>query len=149
MGTVLHPGAPRRRRRAYLRFSPLLDGDGVASPYRSAALELSTNRFSPLLDGDGVASRRPARTRSPDNSVSVPFSMGTVLHLSYRVIQRSLDILVSVPFSMGTVLHLVHGRAGRASGSSFQSPSRWGRCCIACRIRRPICPCSVSVPFSM
>ena len=79
--------------------------------------------------------------------------MGTVLH---REIEDFLigDIRVSVPFSMGTVLHLLHVYVavehrvrfsplldgdGVASPSSiarlntafsFQSPSRWGRCCI-------------------
>ena len=37
--------------------------------------------FSPLLDGDGVASRDMARVRRYLDAVSVPFSMGTVLHL--------------------------------------------------------------------
>ena len=60
--------------------------------------------FSPLLDGDGVASSASATPWRRSTSVSVPFSMGTVLHLCS----------VWVP-------HVVQ---------SFQSPSRWGRCCI-------------------
>ena len=88
-----------------LRFSPLLDGDGVAShrlrsdsrasygvsvpfsmgtvlhPLRSAIrIERPVIRFSPLLDGDGVASRRSDGDRLSVIPVSVPFSMGTVLH---------------------------------------------------------------------
>ena len=42
-----------------------------------------------------------------DNSeVSVPFSMGTVLHHSVLSAIRGVSI-VSVPFSMGTVLHRI------------------------------------------
>jgi hypothetical protein len=68
--------------------------------------------FSPLLDGDGVASRPVRRCRRACGFVSVPFSMGTVLHRprhtanagSRPVVPFSMGD-VSVPFSMGTVLH--------------------------------------------
>ena len=105
--------------------------------------------------------------------VSVPFSMGTVLHPVPPSANGISVVSVSVPFSMGTVLHrrqpsctarsshrfspLLDGD-GVASGilafggttvCLFQSPSRWGRCCIirgnAARTDR-YC---VSVPFSM
>ncbi len=65
---------------------------------------MTGQRFSPLLDGDGVASRLlwpPILVRL---LVSVPFSMGTVLLRYTDVRQKSMALLVSVPFSMGTVL---------------------------------------------
>ena len=37
-------------------------------------------RFSPLLDGDGVASSTATSAMLCIELVSVPFSMGTVLH---------------------------------------------------------------------
>ena len=81
---------------------------------------------------------------------------------------------VSVPFSMGTVLHRMRWRLslgpsgcfsplldgdGVASPSGatvpitraqlFQSPSRWGRCCIDRATLQPFAVLHVSVPFSM
>ncbi len=85
-------------------------------------------RFSPLLDGDGVAFPRPTARGLRRTQVSVPFSMGTVLLFSARTAGCSAAIAfqspsrwgrccfmeitsfakhalrVSVPFSMGTVL---------------------------------------------
>src|SRR5713226_4593667 len=136
-------------------------------------------RFSPLLDGDGVASltARPIPSRfrfqfqSPSRwgrccfysrrvepsfqwPVSVPFSMGTVLLRgskfgSNRAPRRRFSPLldgdgvasslafgrltawrVSVPFSMGTVLLPLAAGDTAAQISPFQSPSRWGRCCF-------------------
>ena len=109
--------------------------------------------FSPLLDGDGVASIHD-RADITSFQVSVPFSMGTVLHRSQtsnaRWVNtrfqspsrwgrcciwpprrtRSGPARVSVPFSMGTVLHLWKTSGVNWSEFLFQSPSRWGRCCI-------------------
>ena len=65
------------------------------------------SRFSPLLDGDGVASSDRSAWRSGPARVSVPFSMGTVLHRQDQERHQRDDPGVSVPFSMGTVLHLV------------------------------------------
>ena len=108
--------------------------------------------------------------------VSVPFSMGTVLHLHRCRDAATVLLRVSVPFSMGTVLHpsvpMTWHRAARnrfsplldgdgvasVDGSCsmlvsilvFQSPSRWGRCCIASAShRRRHGAADVSVPFSM
>ena len=139
-----------------LRFSPLLDGDGVASGYQYRPGIRLPIRFSPLLDGDGVASisgtctltinlmafQSPSRwgrcciafapAAAPcSHDVSVPFSMGTVLHRPRAGLGRVAYGLVSVPFSMGTVLHLRSPTTSAWVRSSFQSPSRWGRCCIA------------------
>src|SRR5713226_1281292 len=48
--------------------------------------------------------------------------------------------LVSVPFSMGTVLHQSLGKLAALHLLSFQSPSRWGRCCICHReLVAPLC----------
>ena len=113
------------------RFSPLLDGDGVASRRHWRGSSRCTRCFSPLLDGDGLASAGRCRTRhsaacmfqSPSRwgwcciwasagavasvsiAVSVPFSMGTVLHRRDLNRTSASTFHVSVPFSMGTVLH--------------------------------------------
>ena len=55
MGTVLHRADSALRETESPRFSPLLDGDGVAS-VNTSRLGMSIGSFSPLLDGDGVAS---------------------------------------------------------------------------------------------
>ena len=81
MGTVLHQKFAITKQTLADRFSPLLDGDGVASsprplwkglfltvsvpfsmgtvlhPFGGADSLMVNLRFSPLLDGDGVASR--------------------------------------------------------------------------------------------
>ncbi len=171
MGTVLHRLLYWPPVGGLACFSPLLDGDGVASMTVAPCL-FHTGSFSPLLDGDGVASCASRHDASGETLVSVPFSMGTVLHHARdrqdRLRRASFSPLldgdgvasrgagrhsnrafhVSVPFSMGTVLHrilpLYIDRALR-----FQSPSRWGRCCIEwlpCHQRASLV---VSVPFSM
>ena len=80
--------------------------------------------------------------------------MGTVLHPRSNAAFPANIARVSVPFSMGTVLHQLFvtclpvgyfsfsplldgdGVASATSGAGsappllFQSPSRWGRCCI-------------------
>jgi len=43
--------------------------------------------------------------RHPRSTVSVPFSMGTVLHRTTYGSDAEENARVSVPFSMGTVLH--------------------------------------------
>ena len=82
--------------------------------------------------------------------------MGTVLHPAF-VSEETFYFRVSVPFSMGTVLHPDWFKCGFSCVTSFsplldgdgvasmrsltwinikrpfQSPSRWGRCCIAPR----------------
>ena|ERR1700722_1597328 len=109
-------------------FSPLLDGDGVASewPERNTLLPRlfqSPSRwgrcciqrkdlygptrfgcFSPLLDGDGVASK----FNRPEDKQRLCFSP---LLDGDGVASRTTNIL--------TLLRIL-----------FQSPSRWGRCCI-------------------
>ncbi len=105
MGTVLHRLTQRTRLYYQICFSPLLDGDGVASTLFGLLAEStlkfqSPSRwgrccivngvvylsgipfgFSPLLDGDGVASFTTGKSGLFFPLVSVPFSMGTVLHL--------------------------------------------------------------------
>ncbi len=92
MGTVLHLLQPACIQTQVFCFSPLLDGDGVAS-YKYGMYEYGTLSFSPLLDGDGVAS----------------------LQVNRLSLIRCL----------------------------FQSPSRWGRCCIADKrpreVRKGLC----------
>ncbi len=82
MGTVLHRLESTTRLWAVWGFSPLLDGDGVASCEPGWGRQVHSLRFSPLLDGDGVASHSSRAVRHLCYWVSVPFSMGTVLHLS-------------------------------------------------------------------
>ena len=132
MGTVLHRRGARSSAADCTRFSPLLDGDGVASA-KSAVAFADGACFSPLLDGDGVASTLSTHAEALDSSVSVPFSMGTVLH-PCSASGCHAWYYVSVPFSMGTVLHLARRADGCAVAVMFQSPSRWGRCCIARRV---------------
>src|ERR1035441_3687767 len=98
MGTVLHPGTQQTGNLNISGFSPLLDGDGVASVTLGSTVTLKSS-FSPLLDGDGVASR--------------------------------------------------HTADGEPEYLRFQSPSRWGRCCIHAAIQIPRIEAGVSVPFSM
>ncbi len=80
MGTVLHRLTELALQDEDLSFSPLLDGDGVASVDALTEQLRCTRGFSPLLDGDGVAS-------------------------FILTIESAVQKL-------------------------FQSPSRWGRCCI-------------------
>ncbi len=131
MGTVLHLADHLKADiERHSSFSPLLDGDGVASgrcAVEHAAVILS---FSPLLDGDGVASREVQIGAQEAAIVSVPFSMGTVLHRSSEIFNNDNFAYVSVPFSMGTVLHRADQARPECDRRSFQSPSRWGRCCI-------------------
>src|SRR5579863_236550 len=119
-----------------LRFSPLLDGDGVASRAgyegRSVLVQFqSPSRWGRCCihsDGDDCIKA---------NIVSVPFSMGTVLHhrsharkiatlIRFRplldgdgvasftnLLFLNRNVLVSVPFSMGTVLHRAGGTGAR------------------------------------
>ena len=70
MGTVLHP-----------------EGDVLYAAQRQ--------RFSPLLDGDGVASSQITSVTAGQITVSVPFSMGTVLHLEKRVDTWHVDFSFS------------------------------------------------------
>ena len=118
MGTVLHRRPVIDAQSNPAGFSPLLDGDGVASSTAIASRAIVSCCFSPLLDGDGVASIGVAAHDPRLRLVSVPFSMGTVLHRHATslpsfsplldgdgVASRRLAHPVSVPFSMGTVLH--------------------------------------------
>ena len=81
MGTVLLFLGPGDYRPKLLGFSPLLDGDGVAFGRTAPVPWRWMTCFSPLLDGDGVASvSNGDLSGGYDDFVSVPFSMGTVLH---------------------------------------------------------------------
>ena len=221
MGTVLHPGRRAHARCRSACFSPLLDGDGVASaarrrasprtcpfqspsrwgrccigrlengcgaktpvsvpfsmgtvlhlaPLTSGSLPLNlfqspsrwgrcciirsrrargplATRFSPLLDGDGVASRLIGVATRCRPAVSVPFSMGTVLHRWRRLLIGSPPLLFQSPSRWGRCC-IVGQFLGQWRGLRFQSPSRWGRCCIAIVRRRSNGHRNVSVPFSM
>jgi len=110
-------------------FSPLLDGDGVASTPRcgagplmvsfqspsrwgrccveSGAITLTSapTRFSPLLDGDGVASMV-----SPSHS--------------------SAQFLGFSPLLDGDGVASAKIHPYPYESWMFQSPSRWGRCCV-------------------
>ena len=136
-----------------LSFSPLLVGDGIASPRGNRgrvgpivsvpfswgtvlhlAWELVRSRlyfasFSPLLVGDGIASFAGLGDDGGIAEVSVPFSWGTVLH---RCFPRApgAEGTVSVPFSWGTVLHPTNPNVSPPIIHKFQSPSRGGRYCI-------------------
>ena len=136
--------------RRCLRFSPLLDGDGVASPLVLLAVVATVPRFSPLLDGDGVAS--PGRRPRPAGE---SFCFSPLLD-GDGVASRG-----DVPACAGHVTRFqspsrwgrccIEGRnlPGNVSGCAFQSPSRWGRCCIVRGFRDRGRFQYVSVPFSM
>jgi len=134
-------------------FSPLLDGDGVASLPAPRSAPRASMVSVPFSMGTVLhrlqhpcGHRRSDWFQSPSRwgrccigcidhlavhhwHVSVPFSMGTVLHPGLAM-RRRRRIGVSVPFSMGTVLHPRCPSAYSPGDTSFQSPSRWGRCCI-------------------
>ena len=76
---VLHPCSVARRRSERSCFSPLLEGDGLASDVPSL-IDLAAAGFSPLLEGDGLASIDLVIASFVRFSVSVPFSKGMVLH---------------------------------------------------------------------
>ena len=103
MGTVLHQTIARHSDFRNRCFSPLLDGDGVASVTQST-LQEKTISFSPLLDGDGVASHR-LRTLVGDPECFSPLLDGDGVASERRVKHSTTALIVSVPFSMGTVLH--------------------------------------------
>ena len=113
-----------------LRFSPLLDGDGVASSFAPVAGRRGSTFQSPSRWGR-CCIEIASVTEAYVPTVSVPFSMGTVLHRAGRARSSQCGVSVSVPFSMGTVLHPTTGTSLSTALSWFQSPSRWGRCCIA------------------
>ena len=85
--------------------------------------------FSPLLDGDGVASGRQCCKQERRTPFQSPSRWGRCC-FSVKIVGAIAAPGVSVPFSMGTVLlpriplDLSHGPY------PFQSPSRWGRCCF-------------------
>ena len=103
-------------------FSPLLEGDGLAS-FVQSVLARDLHGFSPLLEGDGLASLGKGGRHECHHHVSVPFSKGMVLHPSCS--------------------HAHPGPYWR-----FQSPSRRGWSCINSRTRATLTADSVSVPFS-
>src|SRR6266852_4000645 len=75
MGTVLLRVNPLGGVETLERFSPLLDGDGVASiDQRKAAQGVPS--FSPLLDGDGVASLEGTRLAGPRLAFQSPSRWG-------------------------------------------------------------------------
>ena len=130
-----------------VRFSPLLDGDGVASIPETAAVP-GVSGFSPLLDGDGVASSCARCGRNFSAVFQSPSRWGRCC-IMYAADNARADALVSVPFSMGTVLHRRYYAENGTCELPFQSPSRWGRCCIMEPPRQKDKGTLVSVPFSM
>ena len=105
MGTVLLRAEAAAPDRGQQRFSPLLDGDGVASVTVTVVAPVVLVSFSPLLDGDGVAS-------DPGATVPVgPVSFSPLLDGDGVASVCDLRLSISRP--------------------EFQSPSRWGRCCFS------------------
>ncbi len=91
MGTVLLRLLVRGASAGSAGFSPLLDGDGIASK-QAPHLPVLFYCFSPLLDGDGIASPQSSATPPGSLPVSVPFSMGTVLLLKMLLSERDGDL---------------------------------------------------------
>ncbi len=104
--------------------------------------------FSPLLDGASVASRRRPPAVRRNYPVSVPFSMGPVLHLRLFPLAVPPAVSFSPLLDGASVASTQQGNAV-AAGTVFQSPSRWGQCCIKKRPSPRLTPSRVSVPFSM
>ena len=152
MGTVLHPLRGEGRPLVLVRFSPLLDGDGVASckcPARSASpavfqspsrwgrcciglgvtfLLIFFHRFSPLLDGDGVASATWSGKQSAISGFS-PLLDGDGV-ASHAVYQCNAQSASFSPLLDGDGVASRSWGAHLSPRQKFQSPSRWGRCCI-------------------
>ena len=84
----------------------------------------------PFSMGTVLHRRRPSATAWPTTSVSVPFSMGTVLHHLAEIDAVVHQLLFQSPSRWGRCCIEV-GRDGQGVPGRFQSPSRWGRCCIA------------------
>ncbi len=148
MGTVLHLEVMPDHVHLFLSFSPLLDGDGVASAKSRPSTQPSARFQSPSRWGRCCIFTTLILCRAA-NIVSVPFSMGTVLHHMDVLWYEHKFCFVSVPFSMGTVLHLVTSEGNLINQIVFQSPSRWGRCCILLFAGVLFLIVLVSVPFSM
>ena len=130
MGTVLRRPNSRPRPPGSRRFSPLLDGDGVAS--RSSA---GAARSPPVFQSPSRWGRccvyAAMRRRSANGFVSVPFSMGTVLRRKWR---HHLDIRTNTfqsPSRWGRCCVNGISQSLVCAVSRFQSPSRWGRCCVS------------------
>src|ERR1700733_6651832 len=70
-----------------------------------AQLQDVDGRFSPLLDGDGVASPGPQDNPLVSFLFQSPSRWGRCCILQIWMEERGRPRMVSVPFSMGTVLH--------------------------------------------
>jgi Sir2 family len=81
-------------------------------------------------------------------NVSVPFSMGTVLHPCTRKLSMSPSSCFS-PLLDGDGVASIHYYIDTIEVCLFQSPSRWGRCCIDPEPLGSHGRPAVSVPFSM
>ncbi len=105
MGTVLHPPLLAIRTRIRLSFSPLLDGDGVAS---NAVLLLFLLLFL-LFQSPSRWGRCCILSRFSFGMVTMKFqSPSRWGRCCIVIIEEAVAKMkaVSVPFSMGTVLHL-------------------------------------------
>ena len=152
-GMVLHRAGNAEVRRMVASFSPLLEGDGLASlpPNRKnvrvfgfqspsrrgwSCIERGLydggtrpGRFSPLLEGDGLASPKRRRISSMNPSFQSPSRRGWSC-ISMAETPTGEVCLVSVPFSKGMVLHHDVGGLRPRHLHGFQSPSRRGWSCI-------------------
>ena len=110
-------------------FSPLLDGDGVASFFRIGDGHFKIFSFSPLLDGDGVASQEWILSGTAAPRFQSPSRWGrcciTGAWASYARVQRGFSPLLD---GDGVASYLAW--LATSPVVWFQSPSRWGRCCI-------------------
>ena len=120
-------------KRPATRFSPLLDGDGVASMGTLEGITRKLSRFSPLLDGDGVASSaaRPGHTWKSGFSPLLDGD-GVASHLEGVT---GASISGFSPLLDGDGVASWAASAHTVVDMEFQSPSRWGRCCIVTKIR--------------
>ena len=110
-------------------FSPLLEGDGLASSAGNYPLGILAKFQSPSRRGWSCIRAGPSRGQTHSGGFS-PLLEGDGLASLWRDQRGAVDAAVSVPFSKGMVLHRDSGCHRRPRSRPFQSPSRRGWSCI-------------------
>src|SRR5579871_2980193 len=132
MGTVLLPVIFRGAGECQLFVSVPFSMGTVLLRSSARFVCSKTPGFSPLLDGDGVASQVGPVRAEVISGFQSPSRWGRCCFDEGRGRVR-FPALVSVPFSMGTVLLRRDAFFDTMPPVLFQSPSRWGRCCFVLR----------------
>ncbi len=127
MGTVLHPRSHQWERRSRRGFSPLLDGDGVASiaeavPGKVRHLFQSPSRWGRCCIAAEV------HPGEGERQFQSPSRWGRCCIFTIRSAARAITCFS--PLLDGDGVASSNRGDGLAGEIRFQSPSRWGRCCI-------------------